>query len=144
MLKGGLSTLTIGPNIYKMPAKNINVYPTNGTSVGSFDESNNWQLYWENVKVLGRKNGSDVVTTMADLCTDPTTKIITIDKVSTVMTEIVDVEFNKNIIKYIKPTITRYDLKILDQIRVAGFIAAAFLLMLAVHYSGVIFDNNNP
>ncbi|MCZ2394923.1 MAG: hypothetical protein LC100_00095 [Chitinophagales bacterium] len=27
---------------------------------------------------------------------------------------------------------------------VAGFIAAAFLLMLAVHYSGVIFDNNNP
>ena len=43
------------------------MYPTNGTSVGSFDESDNWQLYWENVKVLGRKNGSDVITTMADL-----------------------------------------------------------------------------
>ena len=28
MLKGGLSTLTIGPNIYKIPAKNIGIYPT--------------------------------------------------------------------------------------------------------------------
>lgn len=117
MIKGGTSRLSIGPNIYKIPAKDINVYPTNGTSVGSFDESDNWQLYWENVKVLGKKNGSNVITTMADLCTDPTTKIITIDKVSTVISEIVDVEFNKNIIKYIKPTIARYDLKVLEQIR---------------------------
>ena len=117
MLKGGLSTLSIGPNIYKIPAKNINVYPTAGTSVGSFDESENWQLYWENVRVLGRKNGSDVITTMADLSTDPTTKTITIDKVASVISEIVNVEFDKNIIKYIKTQLGQYDLKLLDQIR---------------------------
>lgn len=117
MLKGGLSQLTIGPNIYKIPAKNINVYPTAGTSVGSFDESENWQLYWENVRVLGRKNGSDVITTMADLCTDPTTKTITLDKVAGVISEIVNVEFDKNIIKYIKTQLGQYDLKLLDQIR---------------------------
>lgn len=117
MLKGGLSTLTIGPNIYKIPAKNINVYPINSTSVGSFDEADNWQLYWENVKVLGRKNGSDVIATMADLSTDPTTKTITIDNVSNVMTEIVNVEFDKNIIKHIKTQLGQYDLKLLDQIR---------------------------
>ena len=85
MLKGGLSRLPIGPNIYKIPAENIGVYTTNGTSVGSFDESDNWQLYWEHVKVLGRKNGSDVITTMADLSTDPTDKTITIDKVASVI-----------------------------------------------------------
>lgn len=117
MIKGGVSRLSIGPNAYKIPAENINVYPTNGTSVGSFDESDNWQLYWENVKVLGRKNGSDVITTMADLSTDPTGKTITIDKVTSVMSEIVNIEFDKNIIKYIKPIIARYDLKVLDQIR---------------------------
>lgn len=117
MIKGGTSRLSIASNIYKIPAKNINVYPTAGTSVGSFDESDNWQLYWENVKVLGKKNGSEVITTMADLSTDPTGKIITIDKVASVITEIVDVEFDKNIIKHIKPTIARYDLKVLDQIR---------------------------
>lgn len=117
MLKGGLSRLSIGPNIYKIPAKNINVYPTTGTSVGSFDESENWQLYWENVRVLGRKNGSDVITTMADLSTDPTSKIITIDKVNNVISEIVNVEFDKNIVKYIKTQLGQYDLKILDQIR---------------------------
>ena len=77
MLKGGLSILTIGPKIYQIPAENIEVYPTNGTSVGSFDESNDWTNYWKNVKVLGRKNGSDVATTMADLSTSPTTKTIT-------------------------------------------------------------------
>ena len=82
MLKGGLSRLSVGPNIYKIPAKDIGVYPTAGTSVGSFDESENWQLYWENVKVLGRKNGSEVITTMADLCTSPTEKTITLDKVT--------------------------------------------------------------
>lgn len=117
MLRGGLSRMSIGPNIYKIPAKNINVYPTNNTSVGSFDESENWQLYWENVKVLGRKNGSDVITTMADLCTDPTSKTITIDKVNSVISEIVNVEFDKNIVKYIKTQLGQYDLKILDQIR---------------------------
>ena len=113
MLRGGLSRLAIGPNIYKIPVKNINVYPTNNTSVGSFDESENWQLYWENVKVLGRKNGSDVITTMADLSTDPTGKTITIDKVASVITEIVDVEFDKNIVKYTKTQLGQYDLKLL-------------------------------
>jgi len=117
MLKGGLSRLTIASNIYKIPAENIGVYATNGTSVGSFDESDNWQLYWENVEVLGRKNGSDVITTMADLSTDPTKKIITIDKVSNIITEIVNVKFNKNIPKYVKTQLGQYDLKLLDQIR---------------------------
>ena len=117
MLKGGLSKLSIGPNIYNIPAKNINVYPTAGTSVGAFDESDNWQLYWENVKVLGKKNGSEVITTMADLSTDPTGKTITIDKVASVITEIVNVEFDKNIVKYIKTQLGQYNLKILDQIR---------------------------
>ena len=117
MLKGGLSTLSIGPNIYKIPAKNINVYPTNNTTVGSFDESNNWQLYWENVKVLGKKNGSEVITNMADLSTDPTSKTITIDKTPSVISEIVNIELDKNIIKYIKTQLGRYDLKLLDQIR---------------------------
>lgn len=117
MLKGGLSILSIGPNIYNIPAENINVYPTNATSVGSFDESDNWQLYWENVRVLGRKNGSDVITTMADLSTDPTTKTITIDKVASIISEIVNVEFDKNIIKYTKTQLGQYDLKVLDQIR---------------------------
>lgn len=117
MLRGGLSVLTIGPNIYKIPAKNIGVYPTNGTSVGSFDESNSWRNYWKNVKVLGRKDDKEVITTMADLSTDPTKKTITIDKVTNVITEIVNVEFDKNIIKYTKTQLNQYDLKILDQIR---------------------------
>lgn len=117
MLKGGLSRLSIGPNICKIPAENIGIYPTNGTSVGSFDECNNWKLYWKNVKVLGRKNGSDVITTMADLSTSPTTRIITIDNVANVISEIVNIEFDKNIIKYIKTQLGQYDLKVLDQIR---------------------------
>lgn len=117
MLRGGLSQLTIGPNAYKIPAENIGVYPTNGTSVGSFDESDNWQLYWENVKVLGKKNGSEVITTMADLSTDPTSKTITINNVANVISEIVSVEFDKNITKYTKTQLRQYDLKLLDQIR---------------------------
>jgi hypothetical protein len=117
MLKGGLSRLSIGPNIYKIPAENIGVYPTAGTTVGSFDESNDWKSYWENVKVLGRKNGSDVITTIANLSTSPTTKTITLDKVASVISEIVNVEFDKNIIKYIKTQLSQYSLKILDQIR---------------------------
>ena len=117
MLNGGLSILTIGPNIYKIPAENIGVYITNGTSVGSFDESDNWGDYWKNVKVLGRKSGNEVITTMADLSTDPTTKTITIDNATSILTEIVNVEFDKNIIKYTKTQLKQYDLKILDQIR---------------------------
>lgn len=117
MLKGGLNILSIGPKLYKIPAENINIYPTSGTSVGSFDESNDWENYWRNVKVLGRKNGGDIITTMADLSTNPTTKTITIDKVASVISEIVNVEFNRNIIKYIKTRLGQYDLKILDQIR---------------------------
>ena len=117
MLRGGLSALSIGPNIYNIPAKNMKLYPTDNTDVGSFDESNNWVNYWKNVKVLGRKNGSEVLTTMADLSSNPTTKIITIDKIPSVITEIVNVEFDKNITKYIKTQLKQYDLKILDQIR---------------------------
>lgn len=117
MLRGGLSSLSIGPKTYNIPAKNISIYPTNGTSVGSFDESSDWKNYWKNVKVLGRKNGGDVITTMADLSTNPTTKIITIDKVSDIISEIVNVEFDKNIIKYIKTQLAQYDLKLLDQLR---------------------------
>lgn len=117
MLKGGVSALTIGPNVYKIPAENVGIYPTNGTSVGSFDESNDWKNYWKNVKVLGKKNESNVVTTMADLSTSPTTKTITIDKVPSVISEIVNIEFDKNIIKYTNTEIKQYDLKILDQIR---------------------------
>lgn len=117
MLKGGLSRLTIGPKVYKIPAKNIGTYPTNGTSVGSFDESNSWGDYWKNVKVLGRKNGSEVITNMAELSTDPTTKTITIDNATSILTEIVDVEFDKNITKYINTQLGQYDLNLLDQIR---------------------------
>lgn len=117
MLKGGLSRLSIGPNIYKIPAKDINIYPTNGTSVGSFDESSDWTNYWRNVKVIGRKSGSDIITTMADLSTSPTTKTITIDKVASVISEIVNIEFDKNITKYVKTQLGQYDLELLNQIR---------------------------
>lgn len=117
MIRGGLSRLSIGPNIYRIPAENMKLYPTNNTDVGSFDESSNWTDYWKNVKVLGRKNGSEVLTTMADLSSNPTTKIITIDKIPSVITEIVNVEFDKNIAKYINTNLKQYDLKLLDQIR---------------------------
>lgn len=117
MIRGGLSRLTIGPNTYKIPAENLGIYPTNGTSVGSFDESKDWKNYWSNVKVLGKKNGGDVITNMANLSTSPTTKTITIDKVADVISEIVNVEFDKNIIKYTTPQLRQYDLKLLDQIR---------------------------
>ena len=66
---------------------------------------------------IGRKNGSDVVTTMADLSTSPTTKTITIDKVASVISEIVNIEFDKNIVKYIKAQLGQYDLELLNQIR---------------------------
>ena len=54
---------------------------------------------------------------MADLSTSPTTKTITIDKVASIITEIVKVEFDKNIIKYTKTNLKQYNLKILDQTR---------------------------
>lgn len=117
MFKGGLSRLSIGPNIYKLPVANIGLSLANGATAGSFDESNNWPLYWKHVKVLGRKNGSDVYTTMADLSTNPTTKIITLNKVADITPEIKNVEFDKDIVKYIKTQLSQYDLKILDQIR---------------------------
>ena len=117
MIRGGLSILSIGPNIYKIPAEDISVYPTNNTDVGSFDEASNWTNYWKNVKVIGRKNGSEVLTTMADLTTNPITKTITLDKVLNVITQIIRVEFDRNIIKYINANLKQYDLKILDQIR---------------------------
>lgn len=117
MLRGGLSALSIGPNIYKIPAENMKLYPTNNTAVGSFDESNNWANYWKNVKVIGKKNGSEILTTMADLSSNPTTKIITTDKIPSVITEIVSVEFDRNIVKYINTQLKQYDLKLLDEIR---------------------------
>lgn len=117
MIKGGLSRLAIGPGIYQIPAENIGVFPTNGTSAGSFDESTNWPLYWENVKVLGKKDGKEVITTMANLSTSPTAKTITLNKIADVLTEIVNVEFDKNIAKYIKTQLGQYDLKALDELR---------------------------
>ena len=117
MLRGGLSRLSIGPNIYKIPAEDLKLFPTNNTDVGSFDESNNWTNYWRNVKVLGRKNGSEVLTTMADLSSNPATKIIKIDKIPSVITEIINIKFDKNIAKYINTQLKQYDLKLLDEIR---------------------------
>lgn len=117
MLKGGLNILSVGPKIYKIPVENINMFPTNEMSVGSFDESKDWANYWKNVKVLGRKNGSNIITTMADLSSNPTKKIITIDKVLSVITEIVNINFEKNIAKYVGTQLKQYDLKILEEIR---------------------------
>lgn len=117
MIRGGLSMLSIGPNIYKIPVENIKYQVDNGTSVQSFDESSNWPLYWKNVKVIGRKNGSEILTTMADLSTSPTTKIITINKATTIISEIISVSFDMNIANYVKSNLKKYDLKLLDQIR---------------------------
>lgn len=117
MLRGGLSALSIGPTTYKIPADNMKLYPTNNTAVGSFDESSNWTNYWKNVKVLGRKNGSEVLTTMADLTSNPTTNTITTDKIPEVITEFIKIEFDKNIVNYTNTQLRQYDLKLLDQIR---------------------------
>lgn len=117
MLKGGLSKISVGPNIYNIPATNINVIINNNTSVGSFDESDNWQSYWENVKITGKKGESEKIMTMADLADDPTSKTITINKALTLLTSITSIEFDKNIVKYTKSKLGQYDLKILDQIR---------------------------
>lgn len=117
MIRGGLSMLSIGPTIYKIPAENIGMQLSNNTSVMAFDEASNWQSYWRNVIVKGIKDGSEVLTTMADLTTSPTQKTITVNKFSNVLTEIVDVRFDKNIVKYTKSQLAQYDLKLLDQIR---------------------------
>lgn len=117
MIRGGLSKISVGPNIYDIPVANINVIVSNGTSVGSFDESDNWKLYWENVKITGTKNGAEKIMTMADLTSDATSKTITANKASTLLTNITKIEFDPNIIKYTKTRLGQYDLKILDQIR---------------------------
>lgn len=117
MIRGGLSKISVGPNIYAIPVANINVIVSNGTSVGSFDESDNWKLYWENVKITGTKNGAEKIMTMADLTSDATSKTITANKASTLLTNITKIEFDPNIIKYTKTRLGQYDLKILDQIR---------------------------
>lgn len=117
MIKGGLSKISVGPNIYDVPATNINVIVGNTTSVGSFDESDNWKLYWENVKITGTKDGAEKIMTMADLTTDATSNTITTNKASTILTNITRIEFDPNIIKYTKTRLGQYDLKILDQIR---------------------------
>lgn len=117
MIKGGLTKISVGPNIYDMPVTNINVAVGNTTSVGSFDESDNWDLYWQNVIITGTKNGAEKIMTMADLTSKPTGSVITTDKAPTLLTNITKIEFNKNIIQYTKTKLGQYDLKALDQIR---------------------------
>lgn len=117
MIRGGLSKISVGPNIYDIPVTNINVSVSNTTTVGSFDESNDWQSYWENVKVTGTKDGAEKIVTMADLVEAPKASIITLNKASTVLTNITSIEFKKDIIKYTKTKLGQYDLKVLDQIR---------------------------
>lgn len=117
MIRGGLSKISVGPNIYDIPIANINVSINNTTTVGSFDESNNWQSYWENVKVTGIKDGAEKIVTIADLTEAPKANIITLNKASSILTNITSIEFKKDIIKYTKTNLGQYDLKILDQIR---------------------------
>lgn len=117
MIKGGISKLSVGPKIYDIPVANINVSVSNSTSVGSFDTSDDWQGYWENVKVTGVKDGVEKVMTMADLTETPKGSVITLNKASTILTNITSIEFDKNIIKYAKTKLGQYDLKVLDQIR---------------------------
>lgn len=116
MIKGGISKLSVGPNIYDIPA-NINVSVSNSTTVGSFDESSDWENYWRNVKVTGKKDGAEKIVKMADLTETPKGNIITLNKASTILTDITGIEFDKNIIKYAKQKLGQYDLKVLDQIR---------------------------
>lgn len=117
MIRGGLSKISVGPNIYDIPVTNINVSIGNTTTVGSFDESDNWQLYWENVKVTGTKDGAEKIVTMADLVEAPKASIITLNKASTYLTNITSIEFKKDIVKYTKTKLGQYDLKVLDQIK---------------------------
>ena len=103
MIKGGASRLAIAGVIYKIPATNLGIYPTNGTSVGSFDKSSNWVSYWENVEVLGKNaNGGEILTTFGKLSSSTSTATITLDKLpESGITQIVDVKFKKEIIQYI-------------------------------------------
>ena len=117
MIKGGLSKISVGPNIYDIPVKNINVTVNIATTVGSFDESDNWRSYWENVKVTGTLNGVEKIVTMAELSDEPTSNIITIDRVGPILTNITGIDFDKNIIKHIKTQLGQYDLKALDELR---------------------------
>ena len=117
MIRGGLSRISVGPNIYNIPITNINVSVSNTTTVGSFDESDDWKSYWKNVKVTGTKNGTEKIMTMADLTETPNNNTITLNKASTILTNITSIEFDKNIIQYTKTKLSQYDLKILDQIR---------------------------
>ena len=117
MIKGGLSKISVGPNIYDVPVANINVSVSNTTTVGSFDQSDNWQDYWKNVKVTGTKDGTEKIMTMADLTDTPGNDTITLNKASTILTNITSIEFDKDIIKYTKSKLGQYDLKVLDQIR---------------------------
>ena len=117
MIKGGVSKLSVGPNIYDIPVSNINVSVSNNTTVGSFDESDSWKDYWENVKVIGTKNGAEKMMTMADLTSTPAGNIITLDKASGIITNIISIEFSRNIVQYTKTKLGQYDLKALDEIR---------------------------
>lgn len=117
MIKGSTNHLAITSKVYTIPAENIGLQLSNNASVMAFDESKNWPLYWKNVIVRGNKDGSEVLTTMADLTTSPTTDTITLNLFSNVLTEIVDVRFDRNIAKYITSQLGQYDLKLLDQIR---------------------------
>lgn len=117
MIRGGLSKISVGPNIYDVPATNINISVSNTTTIGTFDESNNWKLYWENVKITGIKDGVEKIMTAADLTTNATTNTITTNKAATLLTSITGIEFDPNIIKYTKSRLSQYDLKLLDQIR---------------------------
>ena len=117
MIRGGLSKISVGPNIYDIPIANINVLISNATTVGSFDESTNWQGYWENIKVTGTKDGAEKIMTMADLTNTPKGNIITLDKASGTLTNITRIEFEKDIVKYTKTNLGQYDLKVLDEIR---------------------------
>ena len=117
MIRGGLSKISVGPNIYDIPVKNINVSVGITTSVGSFDESTDWKGYWKNVKVTGTFNGAEKIVTMAELSEDPTSSTITIDRADSILTNITSIEFEKNIVKYTKTNLGQYDLKVLDEIR---------------------------
>lgn len=54
---------------------------------------------------------------MADLSTDPTTKTITINNAPAIISEIINIEFDKNITKAVKSQLSQHDLKVLDEIR---------------------------
>ena len=118
MLKGGAYRVSIGPNIYEVPAKNINVSVGNNTSMGSFEEVTNWELYWENVVIKGiNTNGGEVITTASKISDDPTKEVITLNKVSSVIDIITEIRYNAETLNVLSSQLKQYDLKLLDQIR---------------------------